>query len=67
VVLEHIRLQSALFKLSLDVPENYFLMLQTKLSPLELISGVHAPNSTRLQHLHVWGCDPFVFEPRSCF
>ena len=36
----------------------------TKLSPLELISGLHIPNYTHLQFLYFWGCPTFVFDPK---
>jgi len=41
-----------------------FFQKQTKLLPLELISGYHVPNYTHLQCLHVWGCPTFVLDQR---
>ena len=43
---------------------NFLPYQQTKLSPLELISGSCITNYTHLQELHVWECPTFVFDPR---
>ena len=37
---------------------------QTKLSPLELVSGSRVPDYTHLQRLHVWACPALVLDPK---